>query len=159
MNKIYYGFDTSNYTTSAGAVCKDEVINCRRILEVKEGTRGLRQSDALFLHIKNMPEIYKDLCERIEQQSVEAVGVSTRPRSVESNNFRGMDYGYLWWIIDRSKNIYAAIGNSGNVIYVNPEKNIVIAVSSYFKPTIFDRVDFIQEYIEPLVTNSNMRNN
>lgn len=72
--------------------------------------------------------------------------------TVEGDYFRGMDYGYLWWIIDRKKNIYAAIGNSGNVIYVNPEKNIVIAVSSYFKPTIFDRVDFIQEYIEPLIT-------
>ena len=75
----------------------------------------------------------------------------TRPRIVESNNFRGMEYGYLWWIIDRKKHIYAAIGNSGNVIYINPEKNMVIAVSSYFKPTIFDRVDFIQEYIEPFI--------
>ena len=75
----------------------------------------------------------------------------TKPRIVENNNFRGMDYSYLWWIIDRERNIYAAIGNSGNVIYVNPEKNIVIAVSSYFKPTIFDRVDFIQEYIEPFI--------
>ena len=75
----------------------------------------------------------------------------TSPRTVESNNFRGMEYGYLWWIIAREKNIYAAIGNSGNVIYVNPEKNIVVAVASYFKPTIFDRVDFIQEYIEPFI--------
>ena len=75
----------------------------------------------------------------------------TRPRAVESDNFRGMEYGYLWWIIDRKKNIYAAIGNSGNVIYINPEKNIVIAVSSYFKPTILDRIDFIQEYIEPFL--------
>ncbi len=74
-----------------------------------------------------------------------------RPKTVHSNKFRGMEYGYLWWIIDRKKNIYAAIGNSGNVIYVNPEKSIVIAVSSYFKPTIFDRIDFIQEYIEPFV--------
>ncbi len=74
-----------------------------------------------------------------------------RPRSVEGNHFRGMEYGYLWWIIDSKKNIYAAIGNSGNVIYVNPEKDIVVAVASYFKPTIFDRVDFIQEYIEPYV--------
>ena len=49
--------------------------------------------------------------------------------------------------LDRKKNIYAAIGNSGNVIYVNPEKNIVIAVSSYFKPTIFDRVDFIEQKV------------
>lgn len=77
----------------------------------------------------------------------------TRSRIVENNNFRGMKYGYLWWIIDDKKNIYAAIGNSGNVIYINSEKNIVIAVSSYFKPTIFDRVDFIQEYIEPFITN------
>ena len=48
-------------------------------------------------------------------------------------------------------NIYAAIGNSDNVIYVNHSKDIVIAVSSYFKPTIFDRIDFIQNYIEPLI--------
>ena len=76
----------------------------------------------------------------------------TSPRIVESDRFRGMEYGYLWWIIDREKMIYAAIGNSGNVIYVNPEKNIVIAVSSYFKPTIFDRVDFIREHIEPIIS-------
>ena len=83
---------------------------------------------------------------------IERIEEMTRSRTVEGNNFRGMEYGYLWWIIDRKKNIYAAIGNSGNVIYVNPEKNIVIAVSSYFKPTIFDRVDFIQEYIEPFIS-------
>ncbi|MBQ3236551.1 MAG: serine hydrolase [Oscillospiraceae bacterium] len=75
----------------------------------------------------------------------------TRPKAVESKYFRGMEYGYLWWIIDREKNICAAIGNSGNVIYINPEKNIVISVASCFKPTIFDRVDFIREYIEPFV--------
>ena len=49
------------------------------------------------------------------------------------------------------KNIYAAIGNSGNVIYVNPDKSVVVAVASYFKPTVFDRVDFIREYIEPFI--------
>ena len=76
----------------------------------------------------------------------------TRPRVVESDHFRGMEYGYLWWMIDRKKNIYAAIGNSGNVIYINPEKNIVVSVASYFKPTVFDRIDFIQQYIEPLIT-------
>ncbi len=71
----------------------------------------------------------------------------TRPRPVEGNMFRGMQYGYMWWIMHPEKNIYAAIGNSGNVIYVNPEKNTVVAVASYFKPTIFDRVDFIEKYI------------
>jgi len=83
--------------------------------------------------------------------SSEWIEEMTQPRTVESDRFRGMAYGYLWWIIHREKNIFAAIGNSGNVIYVNPEKNISIAVSSYFKPTVFDRVDFIQEHIEPFI--------
>jgi CubicO group peptidase (beta-lactamase class C family) len=75
-------------------------------------------------------------------------------REVEGKHFRGMEYGYLWWIISRKKNIYAAIGNSGNVIYINPEKRLVVAVASYFKPTIFDRVDFIQKYIEPFAESA-----
>ena len=80
----------------------------------------------------------------------------TRPRTVESDHFRGMDYGYLWWVIDCKKGIYAAIGNSGNVIYINPEKNLVVAVSSYFKPTVLDRVDFIQQYVEPFICEMNL---
>ena len=73
----------------------------------------------------------------------------TVPREVEGPYFRGMQYGYLWWVIHPEKNIYAAIGNSGNVIYVNPEKNTVVAVASYFKPTVFDRVDFIEDVLLP----------
>lgn len=66
--------------------------------------------------------------------------------------FRNMSYGYLWWIVDENKHIYSAIGNSGNVIYVNPSNNIVIAITSYFKPTIFDRIDFVQKYVEPVIS-------
>jgi len=73
----------------------------------------------------------------------------TVPREVEGPYFRGMQYGYMWWVIHPGKNIYAAIGNSGNVIYVNPEKNTVVAVASYFKPTVFDRVDFIEDVLLP----------
>lgn len=62
--------------------------------------------------------------------------------------FRDMKYGYLWWIIDENEGSYAAIGNSGNVIYTNPRKDLVVAVSGYFKPTVFDRIDFIKEQIE-----------
>jgi len=62
--------------------------------------------------------------------------------------FRNMKYGYLWWVIDENEGSYAAIGNSGNVIYINPQKKLVVAVSGYFKPTVFDRIDFIKEQIE-----------
>ena len=86
--------------------------------------------------------------------SSEWIAESTRPSIQCGGNFRDMLYGYLWWIIDEKKHIYAAIGNSGNVIYVNPEKAIVVAVAGTFKPTVFDRVDFIQEHIEPLLEAS-----
>lgn len=65
--------------------------------------------------------------------------------------FHNMAYGYLWWIIDEAKHVYAAVGDSGNVIYVNPQKNLVISVTSTFKPAVFDRIQFVQEYIEPFV--------
>ena len=75
----------------------------------------------------------------------------TRPNYNCGAEFGNMAYGYLWWIIDAKQQIYATLGNSGNVIYVNPAKNMVIAVTAYFKPTIFDRVDFIQKYLEPML--------
>lgn len=65
--------------------------------------------------------------------------------------FRHMGYGLLWWIIDSKKGIYAAIGNSGNIIYMNRSNQFVCAITGYFKPTIVDRVDFIQKNIEPFM--------
>ena len=69
------------------------------------------------------------------------------PRTIEDGKFRGMHYGYLWWIVHPERNIYAAIGDSGNVIYVDPGRNMVVAVSSYFKPTVFDRVQWIENVL------------
>lgn len=73
---------------------------------------------------------------------------STMARLCCGENFRNMKYGYLWWIIDEAEGSYAAIGNSGNVIYMNPKKELVVAVSGYFKPTVSDRIDFIKGQIE-----------
>jgi CubicO group peptidase (beta-lactamase class C family) len=75
----------------------------------------------------------------------------TEPRKVESKMFRGMDYGFLWWIPHPGKKVYAAIGNSGNVIYVDPERDVAVGVASYFKPTVFDRIDFIEDVLLPAV--------
>lgn len=77
----------------------------------------------------------------------------TTPVLVEGAQFRNMMYGYLWWIIDKDKKIYAAIGNSGNVIYIDSTNNLVVAVTSYFKPTVFDRINFIEEVIKPFILN------
>lgn len=76
---------------------------------------------------------------------------STRPGYKCDFHFADMSYGYLWWTVSENPHIYAAIGNSGNVIYVNPEKNVTVSVIAYFKPTVFDRVPFIRKYIEPFL--------
>ncbi len=81
--------------------------------------------------------------------SGEWIAEMTRPQPVESGAFRGMQYGLLWWIIRPEKNVYAAIGNSGNVIYVDPARGVTAAVSSFFKPAVFDRVDFIEDVLLP----------
>ena len=43
--------------------------------------------------------------------------------------------------------LIAAIGDGGNVIYINRKYNIVVAVTGYFKPMIFDRVEFIEKNV------------
>lgn len=62
-----------------------------------------------------------------------------------------MFYGYLWWIVHPEKSIYAAIGDSGNVIYVTPHERIVVAVSSCFRPAVRDRIDFMEHLLLPMI--------
>ena len=85
--RIYLGVDTSNYTTSLAAVDgSGRVIkNLRRLLPVGEGERGLRQSDALFHHTKQLPELWRELSPDIEGKQIGGIGVSSRPRNVEGS--------------------------------------------------------------------------
>lgn len=66
---------------------------------------------------------------------------------------RNLAYGYLWWIIDDKEHSYAAMGDGGNVIYVNTKKKIVISIASLFEQKVKDRLEFIKEYIEPMFEN------
>ena len=68
-----------------------------------------------------------------------------------NERFNNMSYSYLWWIVDKEKSIYAAIGDGGNVIYINPLSQIVISVVSTFKPAVFDRIQFVREYVEKFI--------
>lgn len=79
------GFDTSNYTTSAAAFDGAAGQNCSRLLGVKPGELGLRQSDALFAHVKRLPELTAALAAQADLRDIAAVGVSTRPRAVEGS--------------------------------------------------------------------------
>ncbi len=61
-----------------------------------------------------------------------------------------LSYGYLWWIIDNNEHIYAALGDGGNVIYVNTKKELVVSITSLFMPDAKDRIELIIESIEPI---------
>ena len=82
---MYLGFDTSNYTTSIACFDGVQGRNCSRLLDVKPGELGLRQSDAVFLHVKRLPELADALFASFPGEKIEAVGVSTRPREVEGS--------------------------------------------------------------------------
>lgn len=70
--------------------------------------------------------------------------------TTEQSRWDTMPYGYLWWIIDGTEHSYAALGDGGNAIYINPSKQLVIAIASLFRPGAKDRIELIQKYIEPI---------
>jgi CubicO group peptidase (beta-lactamase class C family) len=79
---------------------------------------------------------------------------ATAPSLSCGYRFGGMSYGFLFWIVDPNRGIYAAIGDGGNLIYVNPGAQAVIAVASSFKPAIYDRVAFVEQNVLPLLAGS-----
>lgn len=85
---VYLGIDTSNYTTSA-ALCDASgqvIANLKVPLPVREGACGLRQSDAVFAHTKNMPSLMAKCREALgDRYTPVAVGVSATPRDAEGS--------------------------------------------------------------------------
>ena len=82
---MFLGFDTSNYTTSVAFFDGQKIVQKKKLLEVKEGERGLRQSDAVFQHTVNLPVLLKALTEEFDFKAIKSVGVSTRPRNVDGS--------------------------------------------------------------------------
>ena len=80
------GLDTSNYTTSAALfdTADGTVKQVKRLLPVKKGELGLRQSDAVFHHTRQLPEIITKLFEDCGEAPA-AVGVSVRPRNIDGS--------------------------------------------------------------------------
>lgn len=84
---VILGIDTSNYTTSVALMDSDGelIANIKRPLPVKAGECGLRQSDAVFAHVKNIPSAMQEAGEYLGGRVPIAVGVSTRPRNLEGS--------------------------------------------------------------------------
>ena len=82
---MYLGIDTSNYTTSAAVYDSDSrtVRQNKKLLSVKAGELGLRQSEAVFQHVKQLPDVIGGLV--INGENISAIGVSSRPRNIEGS--------------------------------------------------------------------------
>ena len=91
---ITIGFDTSNYTTSIAYYDGESGTNSSKLLPVKLGELGLRQSDTVFHHTKSLPELSDRLFSNVNIGSVTAIGVSTRPRAVEGSYMPCFMVGY-----------------------------------------------------------------
>lgn len=81
--KFFLGIDTSNYTTSLCLLREDAVVSAdlRKMLTVTPGHRGLRQSEALFQHVQNLPLLTKNLERHLQDgKKIGAIGVSAKPR-------------------------------------------------------------------------------
>ncbi len=76
----FLGLDTSNYTTSAAVCFSDGAVqHAKKLLPVKSGEKGLRQSDAVFHHVNQLPEVFAQATKNLLQMPI-AVGVSAKPR-------------------------------------------------------------------------------
>lgn len=78
---MFLGIDTSNYTTSVAVYDGVCIQQKKKLLSVKHGERGLRQSDAVFQHTVNLPE----LIDQFEFESIQALAVSNRPRNMQGS--------------------------------------------------------------------------
>lgn len=83
----FLGIDTSNYTTSAAVYVSEEnrIYQAKKLLPVKNGELGLRQSDAVFHHTRQLPEMIEKLYGENHLGQPYAVTASVRPRNVDGS--------------------------------------------------------------------------
>lgn len=78
------GIDTSNYTTSCALYENGEIVQKKLLLPVKDGEKGLRQSDAVFHHTARLWPLIEELM-KSEKYGIDAIGVSEKPRDAEGS--------------------------------------------------------------------------
>ena len=83
----FLGLDTSNYTTSVALYNNEtnRLVHYRKLLPVKDGTIGLRQSDAVFFHTRQMAPLMEELFLACPEAKIDAIGVSVSPRDAEDS--------------------------------------------------------------------------
>jgi len=86
-NKYFMGIDTSNYTTSIAVIDEENkiILDLRKILEVEKGKKGLRQQEAVFQHVNNLPELFDKVAAVIDVSKIQCISCSHKPRNIEES--------------------------------------------------------------------------
>lgn len=105
----------------------------------------------LTLTTKDMVKIGQLFLNKGKWNNIQVISSKWLNESTKKHSqFNDLAYGYLWWIIDdQEKKCFSAIGDGGNIIYVDQLKNITIAITSQFMPRAKDRIELIKKYIIP----------
>lgn len=84
-NKYFVGIDTSAYTTSIGVIDEKDniIVDLRELLKVKKGSKGLRQQEAIFQHMKNLPILIENMVTQIDVSKIDTIACSSKPRNIK----------------------------------------------------------------------------
>lgn len=84
---LFLGIDTSNYTTSTALYDSKtgEMVQQKKLLPVKEGQLGLRQSDAVFHHTAQLHKLIEELLKDVDTSKIAAIAASSCPRPVDGS--------------------------------------------------------------------------
>lgn len=86
MNACTIGMDTSCYASSVACVDGNGIVFQKKtMLSVESGERGLRQSDAVFLHVRNLEPLVRELFLAASEKEVQNICVSTQPTDAEDS--------------------------------------------------------------------------
>ena len=132
-NKVL-GIDTSNYTTSLAIMEEEKILQKKKLLPVKKGELGLRQSDAVFHHTQQLPALMEELMKETKGKKIQAVGVSARPRDQEGSYMPCFTVGIsagrilasvldvpLFSFSHQAGHIAAALYSSGNLSWLEKD--------------------------------------
>ncbi|QQY80617.1 N6-L-threonylcarbamoyladenine synthase [Keratinibaculum paraultunense] len=87
MTRYFVGIDTSSYTTSLAVLDEDDniILNLSKLLKVEKGKKGLRQQEAVFQHVQNLPLLVEHMTEQIDVIKIKSISCSTKPRNVNGS--------------------------------------------------------------------------
>ena len=139
---LYLGIDTSNYTTSAALYNSKtgEITQQKKLLPVREGQLGLRQSDAVFHHTAQLHTLFEELVRGVDTKQIAAVGVSSRPRPVSGS------YMPCFTVGQNTAKILSAALKIPLCEFSHQEGHISAALYSAKKTELFNR-DFLAFHV------------